>query len=136
MRHQTIHTKYHKLPAATTLPVYIGRNERGHLQYLPVPDDWVETGKMEEMIAVGAGLPRYVLYGDFIEHVRRNGKSIVQLMEADIPHLPYPAIMVEYETVELVRDNEDDRPYEYRVRNFVLLSRSEEHTSELQSLRH
>lgn len=114
MKHQTIHTKYHKLDG---IPVVLDLN--GHADGA----SYLDTPKVNGLLTELKSVPRYVLEPDIID-MMRNAKmqqSLATMIESNLARLPFPEVLVEYEE-ESEYTNNQGRLVVGKVRHFIYIA--------------
>lgn len=123
MKHQPIHTKYHKIQGARMLLSIGGKAADSQDFFFGVNAD-----KLFDLIKAAQHLPRYVIYSDLVEMLNdRDGamqKSLATMINSGLGHLPYHSVLVEFDQ-EADIDNGKGEHRSTRVRHFVALSEEE-----------
>lgn len=120
MKHQTIHTKYHKLEGAFCTLGLGGKT-------LPV-ENMVDQSMFNRLLNEMKQIPHYVLEPDIMNMISDPNsamvKSLVTMIENDLARLPFKEILVEYdEEIDITIDEEEMKA---TARHFVFLAESKD----------
>jgi hypothetical protein len=123
MKHQNIHTKYHKLSGSRMALDVFGK-ALPHDQFHTFVDAGLVSATIDGLTAV----PRYVIQQELIDMLRDPNsamqKSLSVMIDTGIAHLPFKSVVVEFDEIGYIKHElgEDRIP----VRHFTWLTERDE----------